>query len=201
MNTPRPSFRQSLGPAATLWLHGSLFLLVVLVDQLTKYWVRLRYSLPTGEPDYYLSTPVIGEWLQFRLVYNHGAAFGTKPQSLLPFLSPMVFFTIFTIIAMGCLAYYYYRLGAREKTARLGVLFILAGAVGNLIDRMVMHKVTDFIDAGIPGFSPRWPVFNVADSSVCVGIALMLIPPFFGRKQEEPASPDAAPSEGAPHAG
>lgn len=199
MKTPR----RPLGPAATLWLHGTLFILVILADQITKYWVRLRYSLPGGEPDYFLSTPVIGDWLQFRLVYNHGAAFGTKPQSLLPFLSPMVFFMIFTVIAIGCLAYYYYRLGAREKTARLGVLLILAGAVGNLIDRMAMQKVTDFIDAGIPGVSPRWPVFNIADSSVCIGILLMLLPPFFSGKKENPAPAGLAENsrEGDSHAG
>ena len=177
--------RRPLSPAATLWLHGGLFALLILIDQLTKYWVRLRYSLPTGEPDYYLSTPVIGEWLQFRLVYNFGAAFGTRPQGILPFLNPTVFFGLFSLIAVACLGYYYYRLGAKEKTARLGVLFILGGAIGNLIDRMVMHKVTDFIDAGIPGVSPRWPVFNIADSSVCIGIALLLIPSFFGSKPQK----------------
>lgn len=180
-------------PRRTLWLHASIFMLVILADQLTKYWARVRYSLPSGEPDYYLSTPVIGEWLQFRLVYNFGAAFGTKPQGILPFLSPTIFFLIFSVVAIACLGYYYYKLGAKEKAARFGVLLILAGALGNLIDRMTMHKVTDFIDVGIPGFSPRWPVFNIADSSVFIGILLMLIPPFFSSKSSgyvKPADAD-----------
>ena len=170
-------------PRRTLWMHAGIFALVILLDQLTKYWVRLRYSLPNGEPDYFLSTPVIGDWLQFRLVYNFGAAFGTKPQSVLPFLHPTLFFAIFSVVAIVLLGLYYRRLGAQERTARLGIALILAGALGNLIDRMAMHKVTDFIDAGIPGFSPRWPVFNVADSSVCIGIALLLIPSVLPRKQ------------------
>ena len=176
------STRRPLSPAATYSLHGFIFALVLVLDQLTKYWVRHRYSLPGGEPDYYLSTPVIGDWLQFRLVYNFGAAFGTRPQSILPFLSPTVFYGLFSLIAIVFLGFYYRRLGAREPMARLGVLLILAGALGNLTDRMVLHKVTDFIDAGIPGFSPRWPVFNIADSSVCIGIALLLIPSLFSRK-------------------
>jgi signal peptidase II len=179
MNTPP----RRLGPAATLWLHGALFLLVLLFDQWTKHVMRLRYSLPGGEPDYALSTPILGEWLQFRLVYNFGAAFGSKPQGILPFLHPTLFFAIFSFVAILFLAYYYRRLGAQERTARLGVMFILAGALGNLTDRLTLHKVTDFIDVGIPGFDPRWPVFNIADSSVFVGVVLLLIPSLFGRKQ------------------
>ena len=194
--------RRHMTPAATLWLHGGLFALLILIDQLTKYWVRLRYSLPSGEPDYYLSTPIFGEWLQFRLVYNFGAAFGTRPQGILPFLNPTLFFGMFSVIAVACLGYYYYRLGARERIARLGVLFILAGAIGNLIDRMAMQKVTDFIDAGIPGFSPRWPVFNIADSSVCIGIALLLIPSFFGGKPQKSAPENSVSSDAdVSHAG
>jgi signal peptidase II len=187
MNNPRRTFNQTLGAAATLWLHAGIFVLVILFDQVTKYWARVRYSLPSGEPDYYLSTHVIGEWLQFRLVYNYGAAFGTRPQGILPFMNPTTFFLVMTVVAMACLGFYYYKLGPKEKSARFGVLLILAGALGNLIDRMSMHKVTDFIDAGIPGFSPRWPVFNIADSSVFIGILLMLIPPFFSGKKETPA--------------
>src|SRR4051812_6751754 len=101
--TSRPAPSKPWSPAALLWLHGSIFALVLLVDQLTKHLVRLHYSLPDGQPDYFKSTPVIGEWLEFRLVYNFGAAFGTKPQSLLPFLSPTVFFGIFSVVAILCL--------------------------------------------------------------------------------------------------
>ena len=176
------NFRDRLGSAKTLRLHGIFFGLVLVFDQLTKYWARARYSLPNGEPDYFLSTPIVGEWVQFRLVYNFGAAFGSKPQSIAPFLHPTLFFVIFSLAAIAFLGYYYSRLGFQEKMARLGVVLILAGALGNLIDRIVMHKVTDFIDVGIPSIATRWPVFNIADSSVCVGIALLLIPSFFPKK-------------------
>jgi signal peptidase II len=193
--------RRPLSAAALLWLHGAIFTVVLVLDQITKYWVRVKYSLPNGEPDYYLFTPVIGEWLQFRLVYNFGAAFGTKPQSILPFLHPTVFFALFSFVALACLGYYYYRLGDRERTARLGVLLILSGAIGNLIDRMVMHKVTDFIDVGIPGLSPRWPVFNIADSSVFIGILLLILPSFFSRKTPPKKAPEKIPEETVSHAG
>lgn len=186
--SPRRPLFQPWGPATTLGWHAGIFVLVVLFDQLTKYWARLAYSLPDGRPDYFLSTPVIGEWLQFRLVYNYGAAFGTRPQGILPFLHPTLFFMVFSLGAIALLSFYYNRLGPAEKTARLGVLLILAGAIGNLIDRMTLHKVTDFIDAGVPGFSPRWPVFNIADSSVFIGIVLLILPSFFGSPAPKPES-------------
>jgi lipoprotein signal peptidase len=78
------------------YLRAGLFIVTVLADQLTKVWARRSFSLPNGEPDYFLTHPVIGEWLQFRLVYNFGAAFGMKPQSLLPFLHPTLFFGLFS---------------------------------------------------------------------------------------------------------
>lgn len=157
------------------WPHLLLFSAVLLFDQLTKHWARVAYSLPNGEPDYYLSTPVLGEWVQFRLVYNLGAAFGLRPQSVVPFLHPTLFYLLFSLAAIVFLTVYYRRLGPAERGARIGVLLILAGAFGNLIDRVTLHKVTDFIDVGIPGVATRWPVFNIADSSVCIGIAFLLI--------------------------
>jgi len=187
MTSTSPSTSRRSGPGALFGLHAGLFALVLIIDQLTKHWMRLRYSLPGGEPDYYLSTPVIGDWLQFRLVYNYGAAFGSRPQSILPFLHPTIFYALFSVVAIFFLGYYYRRLGKKETVARLGVILILAGAFGNLIDRVVMHRVTDFIDVGIPGVSPRWPVFNIADSSVCIGIALLLIPSLFPRKPKAEA--------------
>ncbi len=185
------------------WAHTALFTLVLLVDQLTKHWARLQFSLPNGEPNYSDSLPVISDWLHFRLVYNYGAAFGMKPQNVVPFLHPIVFFALFSVAAIGFLGIYYRRLGPGEPAARLGILMILAGAFGNLIDRISMHRVTDFIDAGIPGLSPRWPVFNIADSAVCIGIALLLIPPFFTRsastRKTAPHAEHTSSSESTPH--
>jgi signal peptidase II len=178
------------------WLHAGIFAAVLVLDQLTKHWARLRFSLSNGEPDYGAHIAVLGDWLHLRLVYNYGAAFGMKPQNIIPFLNPILFYAIFSTAAIVFLAVYYRRLGPAEPAARLGILLILAGAIGNLIDRLTLHRVTDFLDAGIPGVSPRWPVFNIADSSVCVGIALLIIPPFFARK-EKPAESAGAPSHEA----
>ena len=170
-------------PAFTLSsaFRGALLLAVLALDQATKYWARVRFSLPDGQPDYMRSIGILGDWLRFRLVYNTGAAFGMRPQNFLPFLQPTWFYALFSLAAIVFLSAYYRRLGPKEWGARLGVVLILAGAVGNLVDRLRFHKVTDFIDTGIPGFFPRWPTFNIADSSVCIGMALLLLLPLWAR--------------------
>lgn len=178
---------------AGFWRRAIVPAVVLILDQATKFWARTRFSLPDGEPDYNAFIPVIGDWLHLRLVYNYGAAFGMRPQNVLPFLHPVLFYVLFSAAAIVFLSLYYRRLGTGENSARLGILLILSGAVGNLIDRIALHRVTDFLDVGIPGFSPRWPVFNIADSSVCIGIALLIIPPFFARR-ETPA-PDPVSGE------
>lgn len=197
---------KNLSPA--LRLHAAVFVAGLLLDQITKYWARARFSLPGGEPDYFDTIPVLGEWLQFRLVYNSGAAFGLQPQNILPFLHPVVFFAVLSAAAIVLFAFYYRRLGPDEGPSRLGIALILSGAFGNLIDRLWMHKVTDFIDAGIPGVYPRWPVFNIADGAVSIGLLLLIFAPMFTRRKpvaspERDSSPPEAPNPPGipPHAG
>ena len=185
---------------------GRLVILVValIVDQYTKYLARLNFGFPGGEPDYFKIKQVVGEWIQFRLVYNTGAAFGMKPQGVLPFLNPTVFYVLFSTVAITVLILYYRKLGLEDIWQKLGVALILSGAFGNLIDRLRFHKVTDFIDVGIPSLPTRWPTFNVADSCVCVGVALILIAPMLMRKPEptetQPSSDTVAPGASAPNA-
>ena len=164
-------------------LQAIAFAAILLFDQLTKWWARARFSLPGGEPDWSEHIAVLGDWLHFRLVYNYGAAFGTRPQDIAPFLHPMVFYAVFSALAIAFFVVYYVKLGAHERLARMGIALILSGALGNLIDRMTMGRVTDFLDAGIPGFHPRWPVFNIADSAVFIGILMLIVPPFLPRRK------------------
>src|SRR5690606_30001648 len=187
--------------ASAARLHAFLFVFVLAVDQLTKWWARARFSLPGGEPDYADSIAVLGDWFHLRLVYNYGAAFGLRPQDILPWLHPIVFYGIFTVVALGLLALYYRKLGPGEPAARLGILLILAGGLGNLVDRVTQHRVTDFFDVGIPGFHPRWPVFNVADSSVFIGVLLLIIPAFIGGKSAPASSAGADDADPAARQG
>ncbi len=174
----KESSSRSLGD---LW-RVLVFGLGIIADQVTKHMARANFSFPGGEPDYFRVKPILGEWLQFRLVYNTGAAFGMRPQGVVPFLNPTVFYVLFSTVAIAVLALYYRKLNAGDIWQKFGVALILSGAFGNLVDRLRFHKVTDFIDVGIPSLPTRWPTFNVADSCVCVGVALILLAPMWARK-------------------
>lgn len=172
-----------------------LLLLTLAADQYTKYLARIHFGLPGGEPDYYNVKQVIGEWIQFRLIYNTGAAFGMRPQHFLPFLNPTLFYVLFSTVAIVFLTLLYRKLPRGDYWQKAGITLILSGAFGNLIDRIRFQKVTDFIDVGIPGIPTRWPTFNLADSCVCVGVAMILLASWIPRA---PALPPGDPSASKP---
>ena len=179
---------------------AALLAVTLAVDQWTKYLARAHFGYPDGEPDYFKVKYVIGEWLQFRLIYNTGAAFGMKPQQFLPFLNPTVFYVLFSTAAIGFLLFLYRKLPREDLWQKSGITLILSGAFGNLIDRLKFEKVTDFIDVGVPGYPWRWPTFNIADSCVCVGVAMILISSWIPRKQDtaDNASAQPAPVQPSP---
>jgi signal peptidase II len=154
---------------------AALLVITLALDQWTKFLARAHFGYPDGEPDYFKIKHVIGEWVQLRLIYNTGAAFGMNPQQLLPFLDPTLFYLLFSTVAIGFLLYLYRKLPREDASQKSGITLILSGAFGNLIDRIHIQKVTDFIDVGIPGYPWRWPTFNIADGCVCVGVAMILI--------------------------
>jgi signal peptidase II len=193
MNGPQPSKNPG-----RIWL-SALLAVTLAVDQWTKFLARANFGFPDGDPDYSKVKQVVGEWLQFRLIYNSGAAFGMKPQELLPFLNPTVFYVLFSTAAIGFLFFLYAKLPREDMWQKAGLTLILSGAFGNLIDRLRFHKVTDFIDVGIPGYPWRWPTFNIADSCVCVGVAMILLSSWIPRKAAHAgASADPLPDAPAP---
>jgi signal peptidase II len=179
MNMEQSTETTSNSPIKGDLLRMILLVITLVADQVTKYLARLHFGLPGGEPDYFKIKQVLGEWIQFRLVFNSGAAFGMKPQSIIPFLNPTLFYTIFSTVAIVALIYYYRHLRPQDLWQKAGLTLILSGAFGNLIDRLRFHKVTDFIDVGVPAWPTRWPTFNVADSCVCIGVGLIIIAPMF----------------------
>ena len=132
--------------------------LVIVADQITK--AAVRNDLMKGVP-----REILGDAVRFTLRYNYGAAFS------LGWGGPVVL-TAFTALACVLLVRYIIKTEASGGVLWLGV--ILGGALGNLTDRILMGKVTDFIDVGITGW--RWPTFNVADIAICIGgIAVFLV--------------------------
>lgn len=187
-----------MNPPNRLTARALLALLLVstlALDQWTKWLARAAFGLPDGEPDYYKIMPVIGEWLRLRLIYNTGAAFGMRPQELIPWLSPTLFYLMFSSVAIGFLGFLYYKVPRGDNWQKSGIVLILSGAFGNLIDRVKFAKVTDFIDVGVPGYEWRWPTFNIADSCVCVGVAMLI---FAGKPRHAVPAPAQAEPKDAP---
>jgi len=133
--------------------------IMVLTDQISKTVVRNTMSL-------YESIPVIPEFFHLTYVTNDGMAFGIN------FPLGIYVFSVISIIFTGFLFWYLWSIKDDEIVVRTGVALILAGAIGNLIDRIFLGEVVDFLDFMIGDF--HWYVFNVADSCVTVGLGFVL---------------------------
>jgi len=144
-----------------------LFLAILVVgvflDQITKNLV-VRH-LAFGD-----QVPVFKGFFNVVLTYNKGAAFGLFADMSVKFA--WVFFIISSSLVMGVVAYLWWRLPEDHDLATVGYSLIFTGAVGNLIDRVRLGEVVDFLDFHISHF--HWPAFNVADSLVCIGAGLLL---------------------------
>jgi signal peptidase II len=134
--------------------------IIVALDQWTKWLVRV--NLP------FQATWLPG-WLNWlspyaRIVHwsNSGAAFGM-------FQNGNLIFTTLAFIVIGAILYYFPYVEVNDWTLKLAMGLQLGGAAGNLVDRLMVGKVTDFISIG------TFPVFNVADSSISVGVAVLLL--------------------------
>lgn len=139
-------------------------LAVVIADQCTKYLVRR--SLAVHE-----SVPVLPGFLDFTHVRNTGAAFGMLNAIDFPFKTAVI--AIVATCALAGVAFYARTLGHGQVIARIGLALIVGGAAGNLIDRLVIGSVVDFVD--VYWRSYHFWVFNVADSAISIGVALMIL--------------------------
>jgi signal peptidase II len=120
------------------------------------------------------SKPVIPGFFSFTLVHNKGAAFGVGSSWALPV------FLIFSVVALIVVSVLFYQLKAHEKLSAYGLAMILGGAFGNVVDRIRLGYVVDFLDVYVKNY--HWPVFNIADTTITVGAVLLGIEIFFGNK-------------------
>lgn len=134
--------------------------LVVVLDQWTKWFVRTNIPLQgSWLPD---SLSWLSPYARFVFIYNKGAAFGM-------FQDANVILTILAFLVLGGILYYYAHIESHDRWMRLAAALYLGGVLGNLIDRLTMGKVTDFISVG------NFYIFNIADASINVGVVVLLI--------------------------
>jgi signal peptidase II len=142
-----------------------VFLVAVIVafDQLTKFIVDR--SMPLHH-----SIPIIEGFFSLTYVRNTGAAFGIFAGSAELFRRP--FLILVSVVAIGFIVVMLKRLRDSEKWLVTALAFVLGGAIGNLIDRVLYGEVIDFLDCFWGSY--HWPAFNVADSFITVGVTITL---------------------------
>lgn len=142
---------------------AAVVLLVLIMDQLSKYWILDHFVL-------HESRPVIPGLFHLTLVMNTGAAFGILAGA--PSLWRQVFFVVLTLVALIVLLLFHRRLASASLAASLGLAAIGGGALGNLVDRLRFGAVVDFLDVFWRQY--HWPAFNLADSAISLGTGLVL---------------------------
>lgn len=142
--------------------------LIILIDHLTKRLVETQLPLNATWAPF----PDIAHLFRITHVSNTGAAFGLFPGG-----SPL--FTIIAVVVALIIVAYNFGLPAGHKLLRVALGFQLGGALGNLIDRLRLGHVTDFLDFG------PWPVFNLADTSIVAGVVILGLLMFMEQPQPE----------------
>jgi signal peptidase II len=190
MESPQPPVRAKALNLGTMFNflkdHGIDYLILFLIggviislDQWTKALVRAKIPLGTDWlPD---SLAWLLPYARIRHWYNSGAAFGI-------FQNGNLVFTILAIIVILLILYYFPRTERKDWWLRVAMAFQFAGASGNLIDRFAFSHVTDFISVG------KFAIFNVADASISVGVAVLLLGVWLKERAEKrQAAIDASP--------
>ena len=137
-----------------------LIVVIVALDQWSKWAIKTSFNL-------YQSKPIIQDLLHFTYVTNDGMAFG------LSFPGGKHVLLIMTILLTGFIVGFLWKEKNGHPLIKYGLALILSGAIGNLIDRLLYGKVVDFLDLMIGNF--HWYIFNIADSSVTIGMILFII--------------------------
>jgi len=149
---------------AAIWLALSLAAAIIALDQATKAAITARPDWYCGNPTFY---PILGPNAGFSFVCNRGAAFSSFQNS------PLVVLPV--LIALAAVVWLWVRsLATPGKLQQVAFGLVIGGAIGNLIDRSRYGYVIDFVDLRL-NETYRWYVFNVADASICIGVACLAL--------------------------
>jgi len=150
-------------------LYYLLSFIIIGFDQLTK-WIIVKFM------DFGESIPVIENLFYITSHRNQGAAWGILQGQ-------MWFFYLITVIVIIFIIYYLQKYAKGRVLYGISLALMLGGAVGNFIDRLFRKEVVDFIDVKIFGYD--FPIFNIADSSLTIGVILLIIAMFLEERKEK----------------
>ncbi len=151
--------------------------LILVLDHLTKWWIRSNFDL-------HQSVEIIPHYLRIVRVHNTGVAFGLFAEfqsAWKPYLLALM-----AVIAVVVIVIYSARMPCERVLLQLALAVTMGGILGNFIDRMAHRFVVDFIEFHIRDRF-YWPTFNVADSAITIGIALLLIDTIKNPEEDPPA--------------
>ncbi len=160
-----------------LFLLGAITIPVILLDQATKLFVQAHMAL-------YESIAIIPNYLDITYTLNPGAAFSMLADAP-PWLRKMFLLTM-ACAAIIVLAVMIVR-ADRVSISSVAFALIMGGAIGNLIDRAIRGRVIDFMRAHY--YDLNYPIFNVADSAISIGVALIILTAFFGSDDDRKPNP------------
>lgn len=148
---------------------------IALLDQWSKAWIVQHFE--RGEV-----LPIIPNFFNLILTYNRGAAFGMF--SNLPEGTRQIVLGVTSFVALVLVLYFLFKDYKGLLPAQIALSLVLGGAIGNLIDRVVLGEVVDFLDFYIGVY--HWPAFNIADSSIFVGVFILLFLKPQAKSEEQP---------------
>ncbi len=145
---------------------------IIILDQFTKHHIQKALRL-------HESVVVIEDFFSLTYIRNPGAAFGFFATQTAQFRS--VFFLTVSAVALTLLIFFFLQAPKDDVWAFIAISLLFGGAIGNLLDRLRIGEVVDFLDFYIGQF--HWPAFNVADSAITVGISLLMVSLFLQKKE------------------
>jgi signal peptidase II len=156
-------------PRRNIGLAVGVVVAVLVADQLSKLWILEHFSA-VGQSMH------VTDFFDIVLVANHGVSFGLFNNGAA--INAIIFSLLAAIIVIALVVWLFRGPGA-ALSAAIGL--VIGGAIGNVVDRLRLGAVVDFLDFHLGTW--HWPAFNVADAAICIGVGLMLIDGLIGRRE------------------
>lgn len=150
-------------------LYIVIIILGIVLDQLSKYLILVNLDL-------FQQIPILGDWISLTYVRNYGLAFSLFEHNR------WIFVVFISICVVGASIFLYKYSSTKSTVFNIGLAFIISGGIGNLIDRIFRGYVVDFI------YFKKFPVFNIADSLIVVGVILVWIMIFVSESKKKKIS-------------